>query len=195
MPGLVLPPAPFGSLPEVCAGAAGKASREVTLPAIDTSLRPLAPPWPSSRAGAGPGSRRRRGGLPPGRGARRTPIMGTGVPALDQPQRADHAGSPGGRARDAAAQARLRLQLVRVRTRGGPPHPETLCPWPVSPYRVTKLAAEHLCELYRTAFGVPTVSLRLFTVYGPWQRPDMAFARLVAAAVRDEPFVLSGDGE
>jgi nucleoside-diphosphate-sugar epimerase len=60
---------------------------------------------------------------------------------------------------------------------------------------VTKLAAEHLCELYRTAFGVPTVSLRLFTVYGPWQRPDMAFARLVAAAVRDEPFVLSGDGE
>ncbi|NWF25737.1 GDP-mannose 4,6-dehydratase [Streptomyces sp. PKU-EA00015] len=75
------------------------------------------------------------------------------------------------------------------------PTAETLCPRPVSPYGVTKLAAEHLCELYRTAFGVPTVSLRLFTVYGPRQRPDMAFARLVAAAVRDEPFALYGDGE
>jgi nucleoside-diphosphate-sugar epimerase len=75
------------------------------------------------------------------------------------------------------------------------PTPETLCPRPASPYGVTKLAAEHLCELYRTAFGVPTVSLRLFTVYGPRQRPDMAFARLVSAAVRGGPFPLYGDGE
>ena len=59
------------------------------------------------------------------------------------------------------------------------PTSETLCPQPVSPYGVTKLAAEHLCELYRKAFGVPTVALRLFTVYGPRQRPDMAFARLL----------------
>ncbi|AJT69451.1 hypothetical protein T261_7854 [Streptomyces lydicus] len=74
------------------------------------------------------------------------------------------------------------------------PTPETACPRPVSPYGVTKLAAEHLCELYRTAYGVPTVSLRLFTVYGPRQRPDMAFARLIAAASGGPPFPLYGDG-
>ncbi|MEV5880818.1 NAD-dependent epimerase/dehydratase family protein [Streptomyces sp. NPDC052101] len=75
------------------------------------------------------------------------------------------------------------------------PTAETVCPRPVSPYGVTKLAAEHLCELYRTAHGLPSVSLRLFTVYGPRQRPDMAFARLVAAARSGEPFPLYGDGE
>jgi nucleoside-diphosphate-sugar epimerase len=75
------------------------------------------------------------------------------------------------------------------------PTAETLCPRPVSPYGVTKLAAEHLCELYRTCFGVPTVSLRLFSVYGPRQRPDMAFARLIRAAFTGEPFPLHGDGE
>jgi len=74
------------------------------------------------------------------------------------------------------------------------PTVETVRPSPVSPYGVTKLAAEHLCELYRKAFGVPTVSLRLFTVYGPRQRPDMAFARLVAAAVRGTEFELYGEG-
>ena len=74
------------------------------------------------------------------------------------------------------------------------PTPESLRPSPISPYGVTKLAAEHLCEVYRTAFEVPTVSLRLFTVYGPRQRPDMAFSRLVRAAVRGEPFELYGDG-
>ncbi|MEY9964982.1 nucleoside-diphosphate-sugar epimerase [Streptacidiphilus sp. MAP12-16] len=75
------------------------------------------------------------------------------------------------------------------------PTAETLCPRPVSPYGVTKLAAEQLCELYRTCFGVPTVSLRLFSVYGPRQRPDMAFARLIRAAFTGEPFPLHGDGE
>lgn len=75
------------------------------------------------------------------------------------------------------------------------PTAETVCPRPVSPYGVTKLAAEHLCELYRTAYGLPSVSLRLFTVYGPRQRPDMALARLIAAAANAEPFPLYGDGE
>ncbi|QLE71056.1 NAD-dependent epimerase/dehydratase family protein [Streptomyces rectiverticillatus] len=75
------------------------------------------------------------------------------------------------------------------------PTAETACPRPVSPYGVTKLAAEHLCELYRTAYGVPAVALRLFTVYGPRQRPDMAFARLLAAARGGAPFPLYGDGE
>lgn len=75
------------------------------------------------------------------------------------------------------------------------PTAETVRPRPVSPYGVTKLAAEHLCELYRTCFSVPTVSLRLFSVYGPRQRPDMAFARLIPAAFTGEPFPLHGDGE
>ncbi|HET6699670.1 MAG TPA: NAD-dependent epimerase/dehydratase family protein [Nocardioidaceae bacterium] len=75
------------------------------------------------------------------------------------------------------------------------PTTEDLCPRPVSPYGVTKLAAEHLCELYRVTTGVPTVSLRLFTVYGPRQRPDMAFSRLVRCAVEGRTFGLYGDGE
>ncbi|HET9290814.1 MAG TPA: NAD-dependent epimerase/dehydratase family protein [Actinomycetes bacterium] len=75
------------------------------------------------------------------------------------------------------------------------PTPESLRPQPVSPYGVTKLAAEHLCEVYRTSFGVPVASLRLFTVYGPRQRPDMAFSRLVAAALAGEEFEVYGDGE
>lgn len=74
------------------------------------------------------------------------------------------------------------------------PTPEDLTPRPVSPYGVTKLAAEHLCELYRTTSGVPTVSLRLFTVYGPRQRPDMAFSKLFRAALTGEKFMLYGDG-
>lgn len=75
------------------------------------------------------------------------------------------------------------------------PTTEALRPQPVSPYGVTKLAAEHLCELYRTTSGVSTVSLRLFTVYGPRQRPDMAFSRLVEAALGGTSFLLYGDGE
>lgn len=74
------------------------------------------------------------------------------------------------------------------------PTVETIRPAPVSPYGVTKLAAEHLCELYRANFGTPTTSLRLFTVYGPGQRPDMAFSRLIGAALRGKPFPLFGDG-
>jgi nucleoside-diphosphate-sugar epimerase len=76
-------------------------------------------------------------------------------------------------------------------------HPtvESACPHPVSPYGVTKLAAEHLCEVYRDAFAIPTASLRLFTVYGPRQRPDMAFSRLVACALHGGVFELFGDGD
>jgi nucleoside-diphosphate-sugar epimerase len=74
------------------------------------------------------------------------------------------------------------------------PTAESLRPQPVSPYGVTKLAGEHLCEVYRRSFGLSVVSLRLFTVYGPRQRPDMAFSRLVRAAVRGEPFEVYGDG-
>lgn len=75
------------------------------------------------------------------------------------------------------------------------PTTESNRPSPVSPYGVTKLAAEHLCDVYQANFSVPTVSLRLFSVYGPRQRPDMALARLVACAVGGGAFELYGDGE
>ena len=65
---------------------------------------------------------------------------------------------------------------------------------PLSPYGVTKLAAEHLCHLYYANHGVPTVSLRFFTVYGPRQRPDMAFHRFIRAAYEGRPISLYGDG-
>jgi nucleoside-diphosphate-sugar epimerase len=72
---------------------------------------------------------------------------------------------------------------------------ETSRPRPFSPYGVTKLAAEHLAELYRENFGVPTVSLRYFTVYGPRQRPDMGFHRFIARLLRGEALPVYGDGE
>ena len=66
---------------------------------------------------------------------------------------------------------------------------------PVSPYGVSKLAAEHLGVLYHRNFGLPVVSLRYFTVYGPRQRPDMAFHRFLRAAREGEPIHVFGDGQ
>jgi UDP-glucose 4-epimerase len=66
---------------------------------------------------------------------------------------------------------------------------------PISPYGVTKLAAEHLCYLYWANYGLPAVSLRYFTVYGPRQRPDMAFNRFLKAMHAGVPITLYGDGE
>ncbi len=66
---------------------------------------------------------------------------------------------------------------------------------PVSPYGVSKLAAEHLCYLYSKAFGIPTVSLRFFTVYGPRQRPDMFFHILLRRLLVDQEIPLYDDGE
>lgn len=71
---------------------------------------------------------------------------------------------------------------------------ETALPQPVSPYGVTKLAAEQLCHLYYVNFGVPTVSLRYFTVYGPRQRPDMGFHRFFTAILDGKPLIQFGDG-
>lgn len=65
---------------------------------------------------------------------------------------------------------------------------------PISPYGATKLSAEHLCELYRVNFGVRYASLRYFTVYGPRQRPDMAFSRFITAALRGDRIEVYGDG-
>ena len=75
------------------------------------------------------------------------------------------------------------------------PMQEDDLPNPVSPYGVSKLAAEHLCRLYWKNFRVPTVSLRYFTVYGPRQRPDMAFHRFLKAIMKGEEITLYGDGE
>ena len=74
------------------------------------------------------------------------------------------------------------------------PMTETAMPQPVSPYGVTKLAAEQLCYLYFFNYRVPAVSLRYFTVYGPRQRPDMGFNRFFTAILDGKPLVQFGDG-
>ncbi|MDJ0467307.1 NAD-dependent epimerase/dehydratase family protein [Rhodococcoides fascians] len=74
------------------------------------------------------------------------------------------------------------------------PTDELARPMPRSPYGVTKLAAEHLCTLYAKNFNVPTVSLRYFTVYGPRQRPDMAFNKFISAATDESALEVYGDG-
>lgn len=66
---------------------------------------------------------------------------------------------------------------------------------PFSPYGVTKLAAENLCTAYADNGIVETVSLRYFTVYGPRQRPDMAFSRFINMAFRGDPLPLYAGGE
>ena len=75
------------------------------------------------------------------------------------------------------------------------PMREDALPQPVSPYGVSKLAAEQLCVLYHVNYGLPTVSLRYFTVYGPRQRPDMGFHKFLRATINREPIVVFGDGE
>jgi nucleoside-diphosphate-sugar epimerase len=75
------------------------------------------------------------------------------------------------------------------------PMREDARPQPVSPYGVSKLAAEQLCYLYYANHRVPAVSLRYFTVYGPRQRPDMGFHRFLSAAMRGESIAVYGDGE
>ncbi len=74
------------------------------------------------------------------------------------------------------------------------PVTEETIPQPISPYGVTKLAAEHLCSLYATNYGVPAISLRYFTVYGPRQRPEMAIQRFLSACGTGETVNLLGDG-
>lgn len=75
------------------------------------------------------------------------------------------------------------------------PTTEDMTPKPISPYGVTKLAGEHLCMLYWKNFHVPVVALRYFTVYGPRQRPDMAFHKFIKAILEDELITIYGDGE
>jgi len=75
------------------------------------------------------------------------------------------------------------------------PTSESDLPRPLSPYGVSKLAAEHLCYVYWRSFAVPAVAVRYFTVYGPRQRPDMGFHRFLFALLEDRPIEVYGDGE
>ncbi|AKB18814.1 SDR family NAD(P)-dependent oxidoreductase [Methanosarcina sp. WWM596] len=66
---------------------------------------------------------------------------------------------------------------------------------PVSPYGVSKLAAEHYCRVFYEVYGLPTTSLRYFTVYGPRMRPDLAISIFTRKMLADEPITVFGDGE
>jgi nucleoside-diphosphate-sugar epimerase len=74
------------------------------------------------------------------------------------------------------------------------PMKESATPRPFSPYGATKLTGEHLCMLYRNNFHISTVILRYFTVYGPRQRPDMAFHLFGKAILRHEQPIVFGNG-
>lgn len=72
---------------------------------------------------------------------------------------------------------------------------ETTIPDPVSPYGITKLAAEQWARVFGATFGLPVVVLRYFSVYGPRQRPDAAYFLFIDALLRDQPITILGDGE
>jgi nucleoside-diphosphate-sugar epimerase len=72
--------------------------------------------------------------------------------------------------------------------------PETTLPQPVSPYGITKLAAEHLVQTYERTFGLPTTMLRYFSVYGPRQRPDMGYYLFIDSILHERPITIWGDG-
>ena len=74
------------------------------------------------------------------------------------------------------------------------PTPESEPPRPISPYAITKVAAENLADAYRRSFGLDVVVLRYFNAFGPRQRPDMAFTRMCLALAEGRPFTLYGDG-
>jgi nucleoside-diphosphate-sugar epimerase len=75
------------------------------------------------------------------------------------------------------------------------PTPEDTPPRPLSPYGITKLACEHLADAYGRSFGLDCVVLRYFNAFGPRQRPDMAFTRIVFALAEGSTFELFGDGD
>jgi UDP-glucuronate 4-epimerase len=73
--------------------------------------------------------------------------------------------------------------------------PETTCPQPVSPYGITKLAAEHLVQTYDRQLGLPSTILRYFSVYGPRQRPDMGYYIFIDRVLEGQEITIFGDGE
>lgn len=99
---------------------------------------------------------------------------------------------------EAAAQAGARVVFASSSSVYGEaeryPTSEDTQPRPVSPYGVSKLACEHLLSAYAASYRLDWVCLRYFTVFGPRQRPDMAFARMLAALAEERPFEVYGDG-
>jgi len=100
---------------------------------------------------------------------------------------------------EAAARSGVRIVFASTSSVYGnaesyPTHEEML-PRPVSPYGVSKLACESLARTYAECFGLEAIVLRYFTVYGPRQRPDMAFARIISALLGETPFPVYGTGE
>ncbi len=99
---------------------------------------------------------------------------------------------------EAAARAGVRVVFASTSSIYGAaeryPTSEEEVPAPRSPYGISKLAAEHLASAYRSSFGLDVVVLRYFTVFGPRQRPDMAFTRVARALTDRRPFELYGDG-
>jgi nucleoside-diphosphate-sugar epimerase len=100
---------------------------------------------------------------------------------------------------EAAARAKVRIVMASSSSVYGNaeeyPTREDTSPRPVSPYGVSKLACESLAQTYSECFGLEVVSLRYFTVYGPRQRPDMAFSRIISALLGGDPFRFFGTGE
>jgi len=99
---------------------------------------------------------------------------------------------------EAAARAGVRVVFASTSSVYGAaeryPTSEEEVPAPLSPYGISKLAAEHLASAYGSSFGLDAVVLRYFTVFGPRQRPDMAFTRVARALAEGQPFELYGDG-
>ena len=99
---------------------------------------------------------------------------------------------------EAAVPARVRVILASSSSIYGDaatyPTPEDTSPQPIAPYGITKLACEHLAHAYGSEFGLDVVTVRYFTIYGPRQRPDMAFTRMVSCLAEGRPFELHGDG-
>jgi nucleoside-diphosphate-sugar epimerase len=100
---------------------------------------------------------------------------------------------------EAAAERSLRVVFASSSSVYGDaesyPTSEGALPRPISPYGVTKLSCEHLAHAYRRTFGLDWRGMRYFTVYGPRQRPDMAFTRILSALVDGTTFSLNGTGE
>ena len=99
---------------------------------------------------------------------------------------------------EAAATTRVRVVLASSSSIYGDaltyPTPEDTMPRPLAPYGITKLACEHLARAYGSEFGLDVVTVRYFTIYGPRQRPDMAFTKMVSCLAEGRPFELYGDG-
>ncbi len=98
-------------------------------------------------------------------------------------------------ARDAGTAQFIHVSTSSVYGKEAVGAPEDKPLTPFSPYGVTKVGAENLCRAFEANFGVPVTILRYFSVYGPRQRPDMAYNILVRALLDGRPFTMYGDGE